>query len=199
MTQQFILGFWFYFIFSLFAGIGFLLSVKTSPKNKELAYFVSKPLGLAVFGYVIWLLGSLKILNFQDTAVIAVLFVILVVYGIYYAFLHLWKPMSKFERKKCSKNLLWLEVLSLFLYAGYLYIRAFNSSAYGTERFMDMALVNASLKTDFFPFLDPWYSSKVVNYYYYGHYLVSVITKLSFLSSFLTYNFAIGILYSLST
>ncbi len=196
--NEYLLAFWFYIVFSLLGGFGFFLAIKIFPQRKELAYFLAKPLGLAVFGYVIWFLGSLKILSYQSTPFIVSLFLVGTVAGFFYAFKQVFAVLDKKERKKFLKHLIWLEVLSLGLYLSYLYIRSFNAAAYGTERFMDMALVNSSLKTNFFPFSDPWYSSKAVNYYYYGHYLVSLLTKLSGISTFLTYNFALGLLYSVS-
>src|SRR5262249_35789294 len=105
---------------------------------------------------------------------------------------------NKSQIKSFFKNIFCLELVSLFLYFGYLFVRSYNPAAYGTERFMDMALLNSSLKANYFPFIDPWYAGKVVNYYYYGHYLASVVTKFSHISSFLTYSYSLGILYAVS-
>lgn len=195
---QLLSSLYFYLIFSAFAGIGLVFTIRIFPKSLSLAYFTAKPLGLAVFGYVVWLLASLKILNYQNNIFIISVFILSISGGFIYSLRYLYKSTTSEERVKFFKNILILELISIALYIGYLIMRSYNSGAYGTERFMDMMLLNSSLKTQTFPFVDAWYAGKVVNYYYYGHYLISLLTKLSGLSSFLTYNFAIGLLYTVS-
>jgi uncharacterized membrane protein len=198
LTHQLFLSLWFYLIFTACAGIGLVFTIKIFPKSFNLAYFLAKPLGLAVFGLVIWLLASLKILNYQNNLFIYSVFILSVLGGFIYAIKSIYKTTPSEERIKFLKYFIALEIFSLALYIGYLVLRSYNPAAYGTERFMDMMLLNASLKTQSFPFVDAWYGGKVVNYYYYGHYLVSLLTKLSGLNSFLTYSFALGLLYTVS-
>jgi uncharacterized membrane protein len=198
LLNELFLSLWFYVVFSAFAGIGLVFTLRIFPKNQILAYFAAKPLGLAIFGIIIWLLSSLKILSYQNNIFIIVFLIFLIIVGLFYSINTFRKILEPGERLKIFKNILILELVSIALYIGYLVLRSYNPAAYGTERFMDMMLVNASLKSETFPFIDAWYSGKLVNYYYYGHYLVSLLTKLTGLSSFLTYNFAIGLLYAVS-
>lgn len=198
LFSQIMQSLWFYFIFSIFSVVGIYFTYKLFPHNFSLAYFSAKVLGLSIFGIFIWLLASLKILNYQNNILIVLLFIMAICSGVVWLFKTLKQQHGREEKFKILKNILTLEVISLVLYVGYLVIRSYNPAAYGTERFMDMALLNSSLKTETFPFIDPWYAGKFVNYYYFGHYLSSIITKLSGLSSFFAYNFAIGILYTSS-
>ncbi len=196
--NQFLLAFGFYLVFSLFAGLGWFLLLQIFPKNHLLTYFVAKPLGLSIFGLVVWLAASTHLIDYQNTKLILGVWIVLIVLGLWFALEKIITDTDISQKKALIKNLIILELVSLALYFGYLYLRSFNAAAFGTERFMDMALLNSSLKASHFPFVDPWYAGKTINYYYYGHYLVSVLTKLSGISSFLTYNFALGWLYTTS-
>lgn len=177
----------FYAVFSLFGFFGLAVS-RRFIANKTLAYAVSKPAGLVVFGYLIWLLASLKLLDYQNKLFIGLLFLFSVFVGLYFC-------RDFFTKKSFNKKILLAEGCALAVYFVYLFLRSWNPAINGTERFMDMALLSASGKTQFFPFLDPWFAGKTINYYYYGSYLMSLISNLSGLPYALTYNFSLGLLY----
>ena len=185
--SQFVSSLLFYLIFSLFVLIGLPLTMRLF-SNKILAFIAAKPAGLLIFGYVIWLLSSLKLLDYQNQGLILTLFlsVILACAVASYKF---------FKTDFPFRQLMMVEGFALLVYLAYLFVRANNSAINGTERFMDLALLSASGKTHFFPFLDPWFAGKTVNYYYYGSYLVSLLSNLGKLPYVLTYNFALGLLY----
>jgi uncharacterized membrane protein len=62
---------------------------------------------------------------------------------------------------------------------------------------MDFGFVNSILKSNFFPPLDMWLAGQTVNYYYFGHLVSAVLTKLSGLDSAITYNLMISTLFGL--
>ncbi|MDP2668373.1 MAG: DUF2298 domain-containing protein [bacterium] len=175
----------FYAVFSLFGFFGLAVS-RRFIANKTIAYAVSKPAGLVVFGYLVWLLASLKLLDYQNKLFIGLLFVSAVLTGAY---------LCRDFLKENYKKILLAEGCALAVYFVYLFLRSWNPAINGTERFMDMALLSASGKTQFFPFLDPWFAGKTINYYYYGSYLMSLVSNLSGLPYALTYNFSLGLLY----
>ena len=187
MLLQFLLAIFFYFLFSLFVFIGLPFTARLF-SNKILAYILAKPAGLLVFGYVVWLMSSFRLLDYQNWPLILSLFIasILICGGLSYKF---------FSSSFPTKKIIIVEVVTIFAYLAYLFARAHNSAINGTERFMDMALLTAAGKTQFFPFIDPWFAGKTVNYYYYGSYLISLISNLGRLPYALSYNFALGLLY----
>jgi len=99
------------------------------------------------------------------------------------------------------KDIIKIELISLTIYSLYLLLRSFNSAATsgGAENFMDIAMLSAAGKTHYFPFIDPWYAGKLVNYYYYGSYLSSLVSNLSNTSYVFSYSFMLGIIYCQST
>src|ERR1041385_6591800 len=80
--SQLFLAVFFYIIFTLFAAVGLPFTSRIF-SNRTLAFVASKPLGLVLFGYVIWLLGSFKILNYQSYWAILSLFILALAGGIY--------------------------------------------------------------------------------------------------------------------
>jgi uncharacterized membrane protein len=177
----------FYAVFS-FAGFVGLPIARRIISGESLAYVASKPMGWVLFGYVVWLLGSFRILDYQWHGVILGLFVIVVLAG-------LWMNRDFFLHKKNIKKIVYIEGGTALIYIVYLFLRSHNADINGTERFMDMALLASAGKTHFFPFLDPWFSGYTINYYYYGSYLMSLVSNIARLPYALTYNFALGMVF----
>src|SRR5262245_15489115 len=176
----------FYGVFSLFALVGFPLMRRVTA-NVYLALGFSKLLGLIMFAYAIWLASSLGLLDYQDRWLIRFVFAGALVAG----------AISVWQSKQAPplRNVMWLEGTTFALYALYLFIRSYRPSADGAEHFMDMAMLSAAGKTHSFPFADPWYAGKVVNYYYYGSYLISLISNLAAVPYAIAYNLALGLVY----
>lgn len=90
------------------------------------------------------------------------------------------------------------EIVFLAGFAAWVYLRGINPMIMGTEKFMDFGILNALLKSSYFPPHDMWLSGYSLNYYYYGQYLFAFLTKLSGIASSYTYNFSIATIFALT-
>jgi uncharacterized membrane protein len=63
---------------------------------------------------------------------------------------------------------------------------------------MDFGFLNSILRSDYFPPKDMWYTPLSINYYYFGHLVTAVITKLTSIPSFISYNLMLATLFALT-
>src|SRR3989344_1035121 len=192
MLYEYLLAIGFYAVFTVFAPLGLVL-LKNRIPNFKIAYIASKPLGLLIFGYFIWFFASLGLLDFQKTVFINILLAALIVVSFWYLKKN-WP--DSWKTKKVFWWLLSTEAFWLIIYLAYLWIRSNNAAIHGTERFMDMAFFKASSMTHYFPPEDPWRAGNPINYYYYGHYLLSLFSNISGIAANFAYTFSLGLISS---
>ena len=192
MVDQLFSALLFYLIFSLFAVVGLPITGRCIG-NKYLAYVSSKPVGFAIFGYCVWLLCGFRVLDYQDHKRIYVLLAIFLALCVF--LYRRFKSPTLNTPLPTVREILKVECVSLAVYFVYLLLRSHNPNG-GSERMMDIALLAAAGKTDFFPFIDPWYAGKTVNYYYYGQYLLSLLGNLSRTASDIAYNLSLTLIYT---
>lgn len=156
-------------------------------------YLFSKAIGLAVSGYITWLMASLHIMKFTAINCIISMIICLI-----FNLLLIWlkKRYTKVSlrqslRKMLAENfdiMLGEEVIFLALFLLFSYIRGFKPEAYGTEKFMDYGFMTSMLRSEYMPPQDFWYSGTSLNYYYMGQFLASFLTRLSFVKVSVGYN-----------
>ncbi|MBN9393457.1 MAG: hypothetical protein J0I20_35830 [Chloroflexi bacterium] len=162
-------------------------------------YSFSKPLGLLLAGLTAWWLGNLQIIGFQwYTCWLAVGLLELVSLGL------LWgKPGLRQEMREwfTKKRNLWLvlgsELVFLAGFAFMINVRSFMPALNQSEKFFDLAFIQAIATSPTLPAPDPWYSGQPMNYYYGGQYLMAFLVKLSGVPAPIAYNIAMGLVYGL--
>ena len=141
-------------------------------------WLFSKPLGLVTGGYVMWLCNVLHLLKFRTGACFAALLIPAAVGALVFVFR---KKKGKIGFSFPIKRVLAEEAVFFLLLALWVYIIGFYPDAYGTEKFMDYGFITAILRSDYMPFMDPWFAPETVNYYYGGQFLIAYLIRLSHL------------------
>ncbi|MBI2755496.1 MAG: glycosyltransferase family 39 protein [Chloroflexi bacterium] len=155
-------------------------------------YGASKIVGLAVVAYGVWLLASLRIAPFGQLSILAV------------AVLLLGAPSAVVVVRQGGAFRGWLrrewrliatvEMVFLVGFALATALRAANPDlwhpAFGGEKPMNFAYLNAIVKSDYFPPYDPWFAGGYINYYYFGGVLVGTIVKLTGIEPQIAFNLA---------
>lgn len=156
-------------------------------------YAFSKILGVIFLSYTIWLVASLKIVTFATLNLYTLL-------GMFFAVNLYIASRTKFIRilKENWKIFLFEEILFTAGFSLWAFIRAHEPSIHGLEKYMDFGFINSILRSEYFPPKDLWFTPETINYYYFGHLIAVVITKLSNLDSSVTYNLTLSVLFGLT-
>ncbi len=159
-------------------------------------YILSKVLGLTLVCYLNWLLCSLHILKFSFISVVLSL---LIVGGLGWVILRP-EPISAFTGffKTSRKIVMTTELVFLGAFLFFGLVRMCNPDIAQTEKMPDFAFLTGILKSGYFAPKDPWFLGETINYFYYGHYQIAMLTKLSGLAPEYTYNLGIAFLFAIT-
>ncbi len=149
---------------------------------------LAKPAALILFSYILWILGLTKLAPNTQLTILVVL-----VAGALGALLLAWRTwpgLWLFLRQNWPLILAGEAVfIGLFLlWAG---IVSGDPGINHTEKPMDFGFLNAVLQSRSFPPEDPWLSGHSISYYYFGHFMMAMVTKLTGVASSVGYNLAV--------
>ncbi len=163
-------------------------------------YLLAKPLGILVTAYGAWALASLQWMPFSRGSV---MFVALLLAGA--------SAVAAYARH--AELLEWLrqnvrlvvigEVLFVVSFGVFLLLRAANPDLWhpynGGEKPMEMAYLNAAVRSTFFPPYDPWFAGGYINYYYFGQMIVASIVRATGITTEVAFNLAVPLFFALTT
>ncbi|MBR4341642.1 MAG: hypothetical protein IKP88_02840 [Lachnospiraceae bacterium] len=186
----------------LAAGIAFLpLTMLLMRKFRDSGWIFSKVIGVAVSGWLIWLLSSVKILKFTNlNCWITLIICFLCNFALFIFCIRKHKSdYDIFERPKdVLTHALLAEVIFLAAFVIWNYIKGFKPEAYGTtEKMMDYGFMKAMFKSDYMPPEDIWLSGHPINYYYVGQFMATYMTKLAGTGVEYGYNLTLNMLAAL--
>lgn len=153
-------------------------------------YTLSKALGLLLITYIAWILSSTHLAPYHWitlTAIVAIL-----------TGLAIHTLRSPKKQPLPLKAILSFESLFLSLIVIWSLVRAINPRIEGVEKFMNIAFINAALRTDYFPMIDPWFAGEPPNYYYFGHLMIASLAKLTHVPANFAFNLAVATIFALS-
>ncbi len=162
-------------------------------------YILSKLLGILALAYAGWLAASFHLFPLEQRQLLGTLGGIALV-GIG-AYLLQYRQIKMFVRQHWRLLLSEEALFSLALLA-FIGIRSLNPDLWnpylGGEKPMELAFLNAILRSPYMPPLDPWFSGGYINYYYYGYVVVASLIKLTGIVPTTAFNLAIPTLFALT-
>lgn len=163
----------------------------------DYGYIFAKTLSSVVITYLILVFGIFKIIPFSPVG-IAIIVLFLVIGNIVFL-INKKRYLWFFEILKTKYKLFIAEeILFLVILAVWSYVRGFSPSIEGLEKYMDWGFVNSALRSKFLPPQDMWFSGEIINYYYFGHLIFALFTKISQISSSIGYNLSIATVCALT-
>jgi len=162
------------------------LAVRVFRRLDDRGYGLTKPLGLALVAYACWLLGSLGFLNVTQPTIIVL--VALLAIGLW-----TWNGREALAVLRGQRGLvLTSEAVFLAMFGLAVVVRAYGAAINGQEKFMDMAILHAFVRSDQLPAEDPWLAGYGMAYYYLGYFLWALVTKATDLAPAVGYNLALA-------
>jgi len=187
--------FW-YLIISFLGIITFPLAYSFLPALADRGYTISRALGWLLWGYLFWMLGSLGILQNNVGGEILALLVLTAI--VFWSVRRVgWEELKAWVGNQ-RRLVLTVEILFLVAFAGWSIVRAANPEIVGTEKPMELAFINAILRSPTLPPFDPWLSGFAISYYYFGYVLVAMFAKLAGTTGGIAFNLGGSLVFALS-
>ena len=146
-------------------------------KLRSRGVYLSKAIGLLLWGFIYWWLTSLGLLKNDLAGALAVLSVLLVL-NIFVTWKIGFLTLRDWVREN-RKTIVTTEAVFFVAFTFWSLVRAANPDIIHTEKFMEMAFINGILKSASMPPLDPWLSSYSISYYYFGYLISALLIRVS--------------------
>ena len=159
-------------------------------------YYLAKPLGLLIWGFLHWILVSLGLMRNTPGAQITVLLIVLFING-FVLYKAGWVTIKQWVSEN-KKTIIVTELIFLVFFAFWAVVRAANPDIIHTEKFMEMAFINGILRSETFPPMDPWLSGYGISYYYFGYLMSAMLIRITNVSSSVGYNLVSALWFGLT-
>ena len=159
---------------------GFPLMARIFRPLPDSGYLLGKALSLLIVSYLAWLGASLQVIAFSRESVLAAILI-----------LALASAFVTYRSRREIVTLIrlrwrWLlsaEVLFIAVFLALVVLRAANPDLWhpfrGGEKPMDVSYLTAVTRSSFMPPYDPWFAGGHLNYYYFGHFIVATLIRLT--------------------
>lgn len=166
---------------------------------RDRGYIFSKAIGILLLAYLAWILASQHILAFSFLSLLLVLIFLL---GCSLAFALWQRETIASYLQEHWRLLLVEEALFTLAFLSFVGIRSLNPDLWnpilGGEKPMELAFLNAVLRSPYMPPYDPWFAGGYINYYYYGYVVIGSLIKLTGIVPTTAFNLAIPMLFALT-
>ncbi len=187
---------------TLFGLVGWPLAYSLLRHLPDRGYAFARPLGFLLTGYILWLGGSFRLLQNNLGGLLIALILAALLGWLWRR--QQWQAGDELSLRAWLKRE-WRYVVSVELlfhaaFIGWTIYRAYdpNIETAGGEKWMEIAFINGTLRSDYFPPQDPWLSGFGISYYYFGYVLMAMVTRLTGLISTVAFNLYIPTLLAMT-
>lgn len=171
--------------------VAFPLAYSLFPALKDRGYCVTRPLGILVLGYATWILSVLHIIPCVRPTIAGLLLLMGALSG-WYAWRRRQELKDFFARE--GKTVLMMEGVFLVFFLGWALYRAYDPFIDHTEEPMDMMFLNAAVRSRAGVPEDLWLRGEPVSYYYFGYWMMGVLTELTGIMPSVAYNLSLALI-----
>ncbi len=185
-----------YLIITALGLLTFPLAYHLLPGLPDRGYAFSRAMGWLLWGFIFWLLGSFGLIG-NDLGGEWVSFLILLALSGWALRRSGWESVKTWLRSHRGM-ILTVEILFLLAFAAWAAVRATHPDIIGTEKPMELAFINAILRSPRIPPHDPWLSGFAISYYYFGYLLVAMIAQIAATTGGVAFNLGVALIFGLS-
>jgi len=171
------------------------LTFRLFSRLPDRGFALSKALAILLLTYGAWLLGLTHVVPNSRYTLIALMLLLLIL-GLFALRRRRREFLDLLSRERVA--ILAGEAVFLGLFVLWAVIVARTPEINHTEKPMDLAFLNAVVRSRFFPPEDPWLAGYSVSYYYMGHMMMAMLTKLTGVPSSVSYNLSISLIPALT-
>jgi uncharacterized membrane protein len=152
-------------------------------------------LSILIISFLLWVAAYAHILPNTQWAII--LIIALLAAGSLFIFIRRRQQLVSFISEN-RRVIIATEAIFLLAFILIAVVRAYDPAIDWGEKPMDFAFLNGILRSEYFPPLDPWLSGHSISYYYFGYLMMATLTKLTGISSAVTFNLSIALIFALT-
>jgi YYY domain-containing protein len=186
-----------YLLVTLIGWLTFPLAFRLFPALADRGFSLARALGMLVWGYAFWMMASLGVIQNDISGLLLALVVLTVITGS-----GMWRREARKTLGEWIKSnrrvIITVEILFFLAFAFLVFVRACNPEIVGTEKPMELAFINAILRSPTFPPHDPWLSGYAISYYYFGYVMTAMLAKLTGTLGSLAFNLMLSLIFALS-
>lgn len=186
-----------YFLVTVIGILIFPITFLFLPKLHDRGYAFSRVIGLLLWGICFWLFSTFQILPNDLFGTLFAFLILLFISGLCLR-RNRWREMIEWVRENYRLIIL-VEIVFLVSFALWAVVRAANPDIANTEKPMELAFINAILRSPRFPPNDPWLSGYSISYYYLGYVLIALLIRVTGVTAGVGYNLAGALWFALTS
>ena len=178
----------------ILGALAFPLAFLLFRRLPDRGYTLTKPLALVLSSYLLWIAGLTHLIPNARITIFGILLLGALIAG----WTAYWKrgELRDFLRSEW-RTLLVAEAVFLGFFVLWLAIVSEIPAINHTEKPMDFAFLNAIWQSKYFPPEDPWLAGHSISYYYFGHFMMAALIKITGVGGSVGYNLAISLIPAL--
>ncbi|HKY78624.1 MAG TPA: DUF2298 domain-containing protein, partial [Anaerolineales bacterium] len=175
-----------YLLVAGFGWLSFPIAYRFLTALPDRGYAFARALGLLLWGFIFWILSSYGLLQNNPGGLVTA--ALLLAALSWWA----WRQLPAGELRvwlRAQRSLVVaMELVFLLAFVFMAFVRVSRPEIFHTEQPMELAFINAILRSPSMPPHDPWLAGFSISYYYFGYLLVAMLAKLVGVTGSIAFN-----------
>ena len=184
-----------YLLITFLGWITFPLAYKLFPALSDRGYTLSRAFGMLIWGYVFWLFASL---NIAQNDIGGLLLGLAILAGLsVWVFINNRSEIQSWIGEN-RRLIITTELLFIAAFGFMAFVRSANPEIIGTEKPMELMMINGIMNSPTFPPRDLWLSGYSISYYHFGYVMTSMLAKFTGVPATMAFNLMLALIFGLS-